>query len=51
MKSGFYQFEIPCYKPRDDNYMKVFSFFLGGSRKIPDLREIAKVSSKDEKVR
>lgn len=50
MDTGFYQIEIPCYKPKEDNYMKVFSFFLGGSRKIPDLREIAKTSSKNEKV-
>lgn len=47
--SGFFQFEVPCYKPKEDNYMKVFSFFLGGSRKIPDLKEIAKTCSKDEK--
>ena len=49
LETGFYQFEVPCYKPKEDNYMKVFSYFLGGSRKIPDLREIAKTSSKDEK--
>jgi hypothetical protein len=49
IKTGFYQAEIPCYKPKEDNYMRVFSYFLGGSRKIPDLREIAKTSSKDEK--
>jgi len=49
-ESGFYNFKIPCYKPIEDNYMKVFSFFLGGSRKIPDLREIAKTSTKDEMV-
>jgi hypothetical protein len=48
--TGSYNFEIPCYKPREDNYMKVFSFFLGGSRKIPDLKEIAKTSSKNENV-
>jgi hypothetical protein len=49
--TGSYKFEIPSYKPREDNYMKVFSFFLGGSRKIPDLKEIAKSSSKNENVR
>jgi hypothetical protein len=48
IKTGFYQYDIPCYKPREDNYMKVFSFFLGGSRKIPDLKEIARTSSKNE---
>jgi hypothetical protein len=47
--SGYFQFEVPCYKPKEDNYMKVFSFFLGGSRKIPDLKEIAKTCTKDEK--
>ncbi len=47
--SGYFQFEVPCYKPKEDNYMKVFSFFLGGSRKIPDLKEIVKTCSKDEK--
>lgn len=47
---GFYNFTIPCYRPVEDNYMKVFSFFLGGSRKIPDLKEIAKTSTKDEMV-
>ena len=50
LKTGSYKFEIPCYKPREDNYMKIFSFFLGGSRKIPDLKEIAKSSSKNENV-
>jgi hypothetical protein len=49
VESGFYQFEVPCYKPKEDNYMKVFSYFLGGSRKIPDLKEIARTCSKDEK--
>ncbi len=48
IQTGFYQYEIPCYKPKEDNYMKVFSYFLGGSRKIPDLREIARICSKDE---
>jgi len=50
METGFFKYEIPCYKPREDNFMKVFSYHLGGSRKIPDLREIAKASSKNEKV-
>lgn len=50
VKTGFYQFEIPCYKPKEDNYMRIFSYFLGGSRKIPDLKELAKTSSKDEMV-
>lgn len=50
MKTGSFKFEVPCYKPREDNYMKVFSYFLGGSRKIPDLKEIAKSSSKNENV-
>lgn len=49
-KPGFYTFTLPCYKPIEDNYMKIFSFFLGGSRKIPDLREIAKTATKDEMV-
>jgi hypothetical protein len=48
--SGSYKFTLPCYKPIEDNYMKIFSFFLGGSRKIPDLREIAKTATKDEMV-
>jgi hypothetical protein len=50
LETGSYKFEIPCYKPKEDNYMKLFSFFLGGSRKIPDLREIAKTCSKNENV-
>ncbi len=49
-ETGFYPIQIPCYKPMEDNDMRIFSFFLGGSRKIPDLRELAKSSSKDEKV-
>ncbi len=49
METGAYSIRVPCYKPRDDTYMKYFSFFLGGSRKIPDLKEIARTASKDEK--
>ncbi len=30
--------------------MKVYSYFLGGSRKIPDLKEIAKTESLNEEV-
>lgn len=41
-------FDIPCYKPQEDNYMRIFSYFLGGSRKIPDLKELAKTASSNE---
>jgi hypothetical protein len=50
IKTGNYRITCPCYKPVEDNYMRVFSFFLGGSRKIPDIREITKTATKDENV-
>ena len=30
--------------------MKIYSFFLGGSRRIPDLKDIAKTSALNEEV-
>ena len=50
-ETGFYKFILPCFKPIEVNYMKVFSYFLGGSRKIPDLKDLAKSSTKDESVK
>lgn len=49
-KTGFYQFQISCFKPKEENYLRVFSYFLGGSRKIPSLIDLTKTSTKDEKV-
>lgn len=50
-ETGSYNFQVPCYKPKEDNYMKIFSYFLGGSRKIPDIKELTKTASKNESVR
>ena len=50
-KTGFYNLDLKCFKPGEDTYQKVYSFFLGGSRRIPDLKEIAKTSAIDEEVR
>jgi len=49
-KTGFYELDLKCYKPKDDMYQMIYSFFLGGSRRIPDLKEIAKSSTVDEEV-
>jgi len=49
-KSGFYNHNLICYKPKDDVYQKVYSFFLGGSRKIPDIKDLSKTCSLDEEV-
>ena len=48
IKTGSVSLDIPCYKPLEDNYMKIFSYFLGGSRKIPDLKDLAKAASSSE---
>ncbi len=48
IKTGYTNIDVPCYKPQEDNYMKLFSYFLGGSRKIPDLKELAKTASSNE---
>jgi hypothetical protein len=50
IQNGTHTMTASCFKPVEDNYMRVFSYFLGGSRKIPDIREITKTSTKDEKV-
>jgi hypothetical protein len=50
IKTGSYRITCPCFKPLEDNFMRVFSFFLGGSRKIPDIREITRAATKDENV-
>lgn len=42
--SGYYNVKVVSYKPIEDKDMKIFSFFLGGSRRIPDLKDIAKSS-------
>lgn len=47
-KSGFYQIKVPCYAPIEDLSMNIFSYFLGGSRRIPDLKDIAKTCSYNE---
>ena len=47
-KSSFTKLKIPCYKPIEDLAMKIFSFYLGGSRRIPDLKEISKKYSLNE---
>lgn len=47
-KSMFNRIKVPCYRPIEDISMKIFSFFLGGSRRIPDLKEIAKSYSVNE---
>lgn len=44
-QTGNISLDVPCFKPQEDTYMKKFSYFLGGSRKIPELRELVKTSS------
>ncbi len=44
-QTGNVSLDVPCFKPVEDVYMKKYSFFLGGSRKIPDLRELVKTAS------
>lgn len=46
--TGSFTIESKCFKPKEDSYMSVFSYFLGGSRKISDIKEIIKTSSKNE---
>ena len=46
--SGYSQIKIPCYKPKEDLSMNIFSYFLGGSRRIPDIKDIAKTCSLNE---
>jgi len=48
IQNGSINVDVNCYKPVEDNYLKVYSFFLGGSRKIPDLKELAKTASENE---
>ncbi len=48
--NGSHTITATCFKPVEDIYMRVFSYFLGGSRKIPDIKEITKTCTKDEKV-
>jgi len=48
IKTGNLSLDLPCFKPREDTYMKIFSYFLGGSRKIPELKELFKTSSSNE---
>lgn len=46
--SGNSQIKVPCYKPKEDLSMNIFSYFLGGSRRIPDIKDIAKTHSVNE---
>jgi Meckel syndrome type 1 protein len=46
--SGYSEIKIPCYKPREDLSMNIFSQFLGGSRRIPDIKDIAKTCTINE---
>lgn len=48
IKTGSMSLDLPCFKPREDTYMKIFSYFLGGSRKIPELKELFKTASSNE---
>jgi hypothetical protein len=48
IKTGHISLDLPCFKPKEDTYMKIFSYFLGGSRKIPELRELFKTASSNE---
>lgn len=45
IKTGHMSLDLPCFKPKEDTYMQIFSYFLGGSRKIPELKELFKSSS------
>ena len=48
IKTGSLSLDLPCFKPKEDPYMKKFSYFLGGSRKIPELKELFKTESSNE---
>jgi hypothetical protein len=48
IKTGHLSLDLPCFKPKEDTYMKIFSYFLGGSRKIPELKELFKTASSNE---
>lgn len=48
IKTGNISLDLPCFKPKEDTYMKIFSYFLGGSRKIPELKELFKTESSNE---
>ena len=48
IKTGNTSLDLPCFKPKEDIYMKKFSYFLGGSRKIPELKELFKTESSNE---
>lgn len=48
IKTGNFSLDLPCFKPKEDIYMKIYSYFLGGSRKIPELKELFKASSSNE---
>lgn len=48
IKTGNLSLDLPCFKPKEDPYAKIFSYFLGGSRKIPELKELFKTASNSE---
>ena len=48
IKTGNMSLDLPCFKPKEDIYMKIFSFFLGGSRKIPELKDLFRTASSNE---
>lgn len=48
IKTGSLSLDLPCFKPKEDTYMSIFSYFLGGSRKIPELKELFKTASSNE---
>ena len=48
IKTGIFSLDLPCFKPKEDTYMKIFSYFLGGSRKIPELKDLFKTESSNE---
>lgn len=47
-QSGFYSLRLDAYKPIEDNYLMLFSNFLGGSRRIVDIKELSRTSSINE---
>lgn len=47
---GFHEITVPTYKPSDDLYTKIHSFFLGGAIKVKEFASIQNTIFKNNMV-
>ena len=46
--TGSTSVNVPCFRPQEDMYLKEYSYFLGGSRTIPNLADLITTQAVNE---